>query len=146
MTEFRRLSDRVFAAPQLEAADFPRAAADGFTLVINNRTEGESPAQMSGDEARALAEAAGLAYAEVPVRMATLSHADIDAMAEALRAAPGKVLTYCLSGSRSAALWALAEAKAGADSDTLLAAAANAGFDLEGLRSALENLSAAAKR
>ena len=141
MADFRKLSDTVFAAPQLAPEDFARAAEAGVTLVINNRVEGETPDQIPAEEARALAEAAGLTYAQIPVRMATLGHQDVDAMAEALAGAEGRTLAYCLSGARSAALWALAQAKTGgADADELLSATRNAGYDLEGLRPVLQAL------
>lgn len=143
MTEFRKISDTFLAAPQLEPEDFPRAAEAGVTVVINNRHEGETPDQISGDEARALAEAAGLAYVQIPVRMGTLSLADVDAMAEALQGAEGKALAYCLSGARSAALWALAQAKSGgARAEDVLNATRAAGYDLEGLRPILQGLAA----
>jgi uncharacterized protein (TIGR01244 family) len=143
MAEFRRLSDDVLAAPQLAPEDFQRAADAGVTLVINNRREGEAPDQIPGDEARALAEAAGLAYVQIPVSMGTLSLADVDAMAQALEGAEGLALAYCLSGARSAALWALAQAKSGgARAEDLLNATRAAGYDLEGLRPVLQGLAA----
>lgn len=142
MAEFHVLSDRVSVAPQIDPDDFRRAAEAGFRLVINNRAEDETPGQLSSAEACALAEQAGLAYAHIPVRMQTLSVADVDAMAAALESAQGPVLAYCLSGARSAVLWALAEAKGGARADGLIEAARTAGYDLAPYRAALERLAA----
>lgn len=140
MADFRKLSGRVSVAPQIGPEDFRRAAEAGFRLVINNRPENEAPDQLAGEEARTLAEQAGLAYVHVPVRMQTLSMDDVEAMARALDSADGPALAYCASGTRSTIVWALAEAKGGADADGLIAAAREAGYDLEPYRATLERL------
>jgi uncharacterized protein (TIGR01244 family) len=62
-------------------------------------------------------------------------------MRAALDAADGPVLAYCRSGTRSCNLWALAEAKAGANSAELVEKAAGAGYDLSGIRPTLDALS-----
>ncbi len=62
-----------------------------------------------------------------------------------MAAAEGPVLAFCRSGTRSTNLWALAMAKQGADPDELAAKAANAGYDLSGIRILLDQLSAGAK-
>jgi len=138
----RRLTDRVAVAPQLSPADLAGVAAQGFVALVNNRPDGEEPGQPSGAEMRAAAEAAGLAYSEVPVTHAGFGHHQLDAMAAALAAAPGPVLAYCRSGTRSCHLWALAEARGGADPQALADAAAGAGYDLSGIRPTLDALSA----
>ena len=58
-------------------------------------------------------------------------------MQAVLAEAAGPVLAFCRSGTRSTYLWALARAKLGDDPERLVAAAANAGYDLAPLRSAL---------
>ena len=50
---FRRLTDTVLASPQIGAADVAEAAAQGVTLIINNRPEGESDDQTPGAEIEA---------------------------------------------------------------------------------------------
>lgn len=140
---FRQLTDTVYASPQIGAAEVAEAAAQGFTLVINNRPEGEDPAQAPGSEIEAAARAAGLGYVAIPVTHAGFSEPQVAAMAEALAgAADGKVLAYCRSGTRSTLLWALAEASEGADVDSLQAAAQGAGYDLASIRPLLEMLAA----
>ncbi len=135
----RRLTPTIAVAPQIDPADLPAIAAAGFVAVVNNRPDGEEPGQPSGEAVRAAAEAAGLAYAEVPVASG-FSHEQIDAMAALLTEAGGPVLAFCRSGTRSCNLWALAEAKRGGDADALVAAAANAGYDLRAIRPVLEAL------
>ena len=60
-------------------------------------------------------------------------------MAAALEGGP--VLAFCRSGTRSANLWALAEAKRGGDPDAIVAAAAAGRYDVSGLMPALRQLS-----
>ena len=73
---------------------------------------------------------------------AGFGHAQIDAMVAAINAADGPVLAYCRSGTRSCQLWALAAAKAGRDPALIAAQAANAGYDVSGLRALLDTLAA----
>ena len=138
---FRKLSDSVLASPQIDLADIAAAAAQGVTLIINNRPEGESDDQTPGAEIEAAARAAGLNYVAIPVTHAGFSQAQVAAMAEALKSAGGPVLAYCRSGTRSCNLWALASAKAGGNPDELVAKGAGAGYDLSGIRPLLDQLS-----
>ena len=62
-----RLDDRVFVSGQIMPGDMAEIAALGVTTIVNNRPDGEEPGQPSGDEIADAAEAAGLAYREVPV-------------------------------------------------------------------------------
>lgn len=142
---FRKLSDSVLASPQIDLADIAAAAAQGVTLIINNRPEGESEDQTPGAEIEAAAKAAGLAYIAIPVTHAGFSEAQVKAMAEALESACGPVLAYCRSGTRSTLLWSLAEASRGTDPDALELAAARAGYDISPVR-ALCDMLASGKR
>lgn len=139
---FRKLSDSVLASPQIEVADVAAAAAQGVTLIINNRPEGESDDQTPGAEIAAAAKAAGLAYVEIPVTHAGFSQAQVEAMSQALSDAGGAVLAYCRSGTRSTLLWALAEASQGGDPDTIAEHAAAAGYDITPVRALVDMLAA----
>lgn len=141
---FRKLSDQVLASPQIDLADVAAAAAQGVTMIVNNRPEGESDDQTPGAEIEAAARAAGLAYVAIPVTHAVFSEGQVKAMAEAL-AGEGRVLAYCRSGTRSTLLWALAEASRGSDPEALAAQAAEAGYDIAPVR-ALVDMLAAGKR
>ena len=141
---FRKLTDTVWASPQIGLDDVAAAAAQGITLIINNRPEGESDDQVPGDQIEAAARAAGLGYVAIPVNHAGFSQPQVDAMAKALGDSKGGVLAYCRSGTRSTLLWALAEASGGGDSDVLAAQAAQAGYDLGPVRALMDMLSAKA--
>jgi uncharacterized protein (TIGR01244 family) len=146
MSDFRRLSETVLASPQIGLDDIAAAKAQGVTLVINNRPEGEAEDQTPGPEIEAAARAAGLDYCAIPISHAGFSEPQVVAMAEALAGAEGKVLAYCRSGTRSSLLWALAQALQGTDPDGLAAAAAAAGYDVAPVRQAMNALAAARAR
>ena len=139
---FRRLSDHVLASPQISLADLDQAKADGVSLVINNRPEGESDDQVPGAEIEAAARGLGMDYVAIPVTHAGFSGPQVEAMAAALAATNGKVLAYCRSGTRSTLLWALAEASKGADLEALTEQAAAAGYDVTPVRPLMDMLKA----
>ena len=137
---FRRLDDNISVSPQIGPAQVADAAAAGVTMIINNRPDGEDHGQPTGAEIEAAAAAAGLAYRAIPVTQAGFSGPQLDAMNEALEAAGGPVLAYCRSGTRSTNLWALARARAGESPNILTAKAADAGYDLSGIRAMMDAL------
>ena len=142
---FRKLTDRVYASPQIGIAEVAEAKALGIALIVNNRPEGESDDQTPGGEIEAVALAAGIAYVAIPVTHAGFSEPQVVAMRQALaRAGDAPVLAYCRSGTRSTLLWALAEASAGADPASLANAAAGAGYDLAPVAPLLDMLAAKA--
>jgi uncharacterized protein (TIGR01244 family) len=142
MSEFRPVSDRFLASPQIGVDDIAEACALGVTLVINNRPEGEAPDQTPGADIAEAARAAGLDYRAIPVDHTGLSPAQVDQMAGALAAAEGKVLAYCRSGTRSTLLWALACASRGENTEAIARAAAAAGYDVGPVRAAMGQLAA----
>jgi uncharacterized protein (TIGR01244 family) len=125
----RRLDEKVAVAGQIWPEQMPALAAAGFRAVINNRPDGEEPGQPSAHEITAAAEAAGLAYQDIPVA-GGFSQSQVEAMAAALAGADGPVLAFCRSGTRSTFLWALAEASRGVPGEELIGKAEAAGYDL----------------
>lgn len=140
MTDFRRLSDTMFASPQISPADVAAAKAQGVTLIVNNRPDGESGDQPAGAEIEAAAREAGIAYVAIPVTAAGFSQPQVEAMREALSSSDGPVLGFCRSGTRSTLLWSLAQASMGTDPDEIAAAAAEAGYDVGPIRPAMDIL------
>ena len=145
MSDFHVLSPTMLASPQIGPAEVAEAADQGVSLVINNRPDGESPDEPQGPEIEAAARAAGLDYLAIPIGSAGFGEPQVDAMQEALAKADGKVLAYCRTGTRSTLLWSLAQARAGEDTDTIAAAAHQAGYDISPVRAAMDVLSAQAK-
>lgn len=130
---FRRIDDRMLVSGQLHPKDVAAAAAQGVTMIVNNRPDGEQPGQPPGSAIEAAAQEAGIGYRHIPVA-GGLSPEQVEAMQQALDDAQGQVLAFCTSGTRSTYLWALTRAKAGEEPDTIVARAAAAGYDLAALR------------
>ncbi|MEM6491518.1 MAG: TIGR01244 family sulfur transferase [Pseudomonadota bacterium] len=124
-------------APQIAVDEIPAIAAAGYKTVIVNRPDGEDPGQPTMDEMRAAAEAAGMTFVEIPVVSGRFTPDAVDATRSAIETAGGPVFAYCRSGTRSVTLWALAEAST-RGADAVIAAAADAGYDLSPLRPHLQ--------
>lgn len=140
MTEFRAVSPAFSVASQLTPEDVARAAAEGFRTIINNRPEGEGGERTWGQEIEAAAKAHGLAYRALPFA-GPPPPAVVAETALLLDSAIGPVLAYCRSGTRSIMAWGMAQALEGnLAPDEIVAAAAKAGYDLEGARRAFESL------
>ncbi|MEG3181608.1 TIGR01244 family sulfur transferase [Sphingomonas sp. LT1P40] len=141
MANIRRINDQISVAPQIDPADVTELARAGFVAIVNNRPDDEESGQPEGEAVRAVAETLGLSYHAIPVTHAGFAATQVEAMRNALDAADGPVLAYCRSGTRSANLWALAEASGGTDPVELIEQAAGAGYDLNGIRAMLDTLS-----
>lgn len=140
----RRIDEHVSVAPQIAPEDMAAIKAAGFTAIVNNRPDDEQDGQPAGDTIRAAAEAAGLTYAAIPITHAGFSLPQVTKMVGILEGAEGPVLAFCRSGTRSCNLWALAQARMGEHPAGLIEKAADAGYDLSGLRPLLDQLSAQA--
>lgn len=133
MAEFRRVTEDFSVSPQIEAADMAEAAAQGFTLVINNRPDGEVPGQPTSAEMEAAARAAGMAYVHIPV-VGSPTEEQVAANRVAVEDADGPVLAFCRSGTRSIVTWSIGQALSGVRSRSELSALGRrAGYDLSGV-------------
>lgn len=141
MADIRMITEIFSAAPQFDPSEAAGLADDGYCLVICNRPDGEDAGQPSAATMRAAVEAAGMGFVEIAVSGAP-TRAQVDAMAQALSGAEGRVLAYCRSGTRSTTLWAMASASTGGDPDELITAAAGGGYNLSGHRALLQQLQA----
>lgn len=142
---FRKLDETTYVAGQIAPEDVAAARAEGITLIVNNRPEGEAPDQPAGAEIEAAARAVGLDYVAIPVTLAGLSAPQVEATGKALAGARGKTLAFCRSGTRSTLLWALARAHEGGDPEALRTAAAQAGYDVGPVRSLMDAFAAGRK-
>ena len=128
MPDVRPVTDAFAVAPQILPEDVAELAGC-FTLIINNRPDGEEMAQPSGAEIEQAAKSAGLQYAAIPVR-GFPTEAQVLAVREAVQSAPGPVLAFCRSGTRSIVAWAIGEALTGRPVGELRELGARAGYDL----------------
>ena len=138
--DIRRIDERFAVAPQIAPEDLPAIAAAGFAVVINNRPDEEEPGQPEAEAIQAAAEAAGLVYHDIPVHSGGFWLPQLTATAQVMADAPGPVLAFCRSGTRSCSVWALSRARAGDDVQGLVDRAAAGGYDLSGLRSTLDDV------
>jgi uncharacterized protein (TIGR01244 family) len=128
MTEYRKVTETFSVSPQIDPADLAAAAADGFTLVINNRPDAEVPVSLASAAMEAAARAAGLDYLYAPV-VGMPGPTTVEAVRDAVAAANGKVLAYCRSGTRSINTWAIGQ-RGAVPPDDLVRLGAAAGYDL----------------
>ncbi len=135
---FRKLNDQISVSPQISLADIENAKAEGVTLIVNNRPDGEDPGAPQSVDIEAAAKAAGLDYVAIPITHSGFSAPQVEAMIAALDGAEGKTLAYCRSGTRSTLLWALAQAKTGMSAEEIARLAGNAGYDITPVRAMVE--------
>ena len=128
-----QLAPGLSAAGALDRAAIEALAQSGVRTIINNRPDGEDAGQLPAADARRLAESLGLAYHHIPVTAVTLSRADVDAFAAALKSSAQPVVAHCRSGTRSTLLWALSRLREGADPFALVGEAAKHGIDIASL-------------
>lgn len=139
---FRKVTDQVFASPQIEVDAVEEAQKLGIRLIINNRPEDESEDQTPGAQIEEAARKAGIDYLAIPVTHAGFSEAQVKAMVQALEKADGPILAYCRSGTRSTLLWSLAEASRGGNPQKIAANAAKAGYDVSPVRAMIDMFAA----
>ena len=137
--DIRQISPKYHVSPQIAAEDMPAIAEAGITTIICNRPDAEVPPSHQAAAIGAAAEAAGLAFVVNPVTHQTLNMDMVDVQKTAMDAAPGPVLAYCASGTRSAIVWSFSQAQ-DLPADDIIAATANAGYDLAGMRGQLDAL------
>jgi uncharacterized protein (TIGR01244 family) len=130
MTDIRQVTPDFAVAPQLAPQDLAAVAALGFRRVINNRPDQEAPGQPTGAQMQAAALAAGMDYVAIPV-VGGPSPAQVLENQAATDSAPGPVLAFCRSGTRSIITWSLGQLQAGTRSrDDLVKLGEAAGYDL----------------
>lgn len=134
--EIRQITPQYAVSPQIDASDLPALAQAGITRVICNRPDSENPQSRQHAAMQDAAQTAGVEYVYHPLTHTTMSPENVAKQQELAAAAPGPVLAYCASGTRSSVAWALSRTGA-QDVDEILGATRAAGYDLEGLRPAL---------
>lgn len=133
MADIRRVTDAFAVAPQISEEDVEEIASAGYKTIVVNRPDGEGGVdQPRMGPIRAKAESLGLTFAALPFSGAPTPEV-VERMANILSEAPQPVLAYCRTGTRCITAWALVHAGQGNGED-IIAAAANAGYDLSSLQ------------
>lgn len=126
------LDEKTIVASQIAPADVAGLKAQGVTMIVNNRPDGEDAGQPTSGDIEAAALAAGIDYRHVPIARG-MGPSDVEAMRAAIHAAGtagGKLFAYCRSGNRSALAWAVAKSEDGTPREELERSVADAGFNL----------------
>lgn len=104
--------NRDFAiSPQIDLADLPAIAAQGYKAIICNRPDNEEKGQIAATELREAAERLGLEFAHAPAVSGAITDANVEAMASALARLPRPILAFCRSGARSTKLYDLSSSR-----------------------------------
>lgn len=135
--ELRQVTPTYFVSPQIDPADMTAIRDAGVVKIIANRPDAEVPPSHQADAMEAAAHAVGIAFVRLPLTHQTMTPENIARQASEIASADGPVLAYCASGTRSTVAWALGQAGTRETAD-ILQAAAQAGYDLSGLRPTLE--------
>ncbi|WP_420003909.1 TIGR01244 family sulfur transferase [Arenibacterium sp. LLYu02] len=136
--ELKRISPDLSVSPQVMPTDIPAIKAAGFRSIICNRPDGEGADQPSFTEVEIAATRAGIEMRYLPITAGIVRDEDTVAFGQALRDLPGPTLAYCRTGTRSATLWALSQARHATMAE-ILAATKSAGYDLNGVARRLAN-------
>lgn len=134
--DIRQLTPQFFVAPQIDPAQIELLNAQGFTMILCNRPDGEVPASHSADAMQTAATAAGIRFAYLPLTHQTMTLDVIDENRALTEGPDEKVLAYCASGTRSCIAWALGQ-RGKQSADALLLTAQKAGYNLDQLRAVL---------
>ncbi len=135
------VTDSFLVSPQINADDIRKAAEDGFTLIVNNRPDGEMLGQPKSADLEKAARDAGIAYAFLPVDSGGITPHHTGGLERAIDDAPdGKTLAFCKTGARSLLVWSYAEARFGKPVSQIIEEARAAGFDIAGHEPALSLL------
>lgn len=134
--DLRQLTPQLFVSPQIDPADLPQLAAQGFTRVMCNRPDAEVPPSHAAEAMANAAKDAGIEFVCQPLTHQTMTAENIANNARLIGESDAKVLAYCASGTRSTIAWALSQAGKMSAED-IIRIAADAGYDLSQLRDTL---------
>ena len=124
-----RLDRQAAVRGQVQPQEVSALAAQGVTVLVNNRPDGEEPDQPHAHEIEDAAAAAGIAYHHIPIARG-IGPAEVAAMSQALEEAQGgQLLAFCRSGNRSALALALAKRERGESAEEVRRCLTDAGFD-----------------
>ena len=134
----KSLTTGLSVSEQITPADMKAIKDAGFRSIICNRPDAEGPDQPGHEEMEAAATKAGLQFRYLPVTPGIVLDETAEAFGAALTDLPGPVLAYCRTGTRSATLWSLSEAKR-RPLPEILSATKAAGYDMNGVARRIAN-------
>lgn len=136
--DIKKITDGLSVSPQIAPEDVATLKAAGFKSIVCNRPDAEGADQPGHDEIQAAAQAEGMEFLFMPVTPGIVTDETAEEFGRALTELPGPVLAFCRTGTRSATLWSLSQAKTRALPE-ILAATAAAGYDMNGVARRIAN-------
>ena len=128
-------------SPQIEPYQISDIADKGFVKIICNRPDLEVPPSLSSSVMADLAAKAEIDFDILELTHETMTPENILKQRKIFMDASGPVLAYCASGTRCSVIWALGEAMAGTNINYILEKTSAAGYNLNGLKTSMRNLS-----
>ncbi|MBW4687887.1 MAG: protein tyrosine phosphatase family protein [Komarekiella atlantica HA4396-MV6] len=129
MTDSKKISDDLSATGQLTPEQLQQAADEGFKSVINLRSPDEQ-GFLSDEQQQA--EAAGLQYANIPLKPTEPNQELTKAALEEIADLPKPILIHCAAGARASGIALIANAiQEGLTDEQIQQKAADLGISLE---------------
>lgn len=128
MADIRPVTDAFAVAPQIQPGEVAELGGR-FSLLINNRPDGEEAGQPTAAAIAAAAADAGLACHHLPVTGAPTAE-QVRRMRELVEESSGPALAFCRTGTRSIIAWAASRALAGEALPALELQAREAGYEV----------------
>ncbi|MDZ7964683.1 MAG: sulfur transferase domain-containing protein [Nostoc sp. DedSLP03] len=107
MSNTKKVSEDLSAAPQLTSEELKQAAQEGFKSVLNLRSPDE--AGFLSDEQQQ-AEAAGLQYANVPLKPSEANQEQTELAIQEIENLAKPILIHCAAGARAGGIALIANA------------------------------------
>lgn len=123
-----KLTDTLSVSAQITPQDVPQLAEQGYTAVVCNRPDYESPGQASMEAIETACHSAGLLFVRYPVNAMNFPGQDLEGLGALFDDPSHVVVAYCRTGTRCANLWVATRAEE--DLAGAVQTAREIGFDL----------------
>ncbi len=140
MADFKPVTGMLSVAAQITTADIDAAIQEGYSVVINNRPDGEELNQPTNESLAEHASSKGIKWLFIPVAGGQLTLDAVKEMNLALQS-DAKTLAFCRSGTRSCNMWGLTAALSNSlSTNEIIKRGADAGYDLSGMASTFDHI------
>ncbi|MFM9939714.1 MAG: TIGR01244 family sulfur transferase [Hyphomicrobiaceae bacterium] len=130
--EPKKLSNELTVSAQIAVTDIAAIKAAGFRSVVCHRPDGEAADQPLFREIQTEALNVGLDVRHQPIVSGRISDDDAADFARLMAELPKPVFAFCRTGTRSASLWSLVEARHRPLSE-IVSATRSVGYDMSGI-------------
>lgn len=139
---FEKIADYLYVSRQLNERSAKQVAFYDIKTVICNRPDGEEANQPDFETVKKWLNEAGIEnVVYMPTTMESMTDVQLKEFQDTVAQSPAPILAYCRTGTRSAMLWALNQAKRGVEVNSILRAADLANINLTKERERLEAVS-----